>query len=338
MEVTPQQRYKPVDTLTTPPRYNLEVDMVRLPEATLAPKPFAGTQKDIDNSERWLRYLKQYVKYRHLYDDEALTLFKLLLIEQAQDWVHALPKEEIYSFDALAYAFKQRYTPNRLQRYQKASNMWTRTQQTDESVDTYITALRTAANDIKFDDQQQIGYCIIRGLRPALRLHVLQNPHETLEQIIHSARVAEIATTGVNDNEKSVTELSRTVALLVDKLAAKEATATRIQSAAVAAVDTAPRPPQRRSIQTTAPTYNRPNIRPLMQIPGPRQPQQPRTNYYQPRQQEANQQRNCGNCLLIHPVGRCPAFNLQCFICNRNNHFARACRSRPRQQTRFNSE
>jgi hypothetical protein len=96
-------------------------DRPRLPEASLTPKAFGGSAAEIDNSERWLRYLNQYVQYRNLRDDEALTLFKLLLTDQAQDWLYALSDEQADSFHRLQEAFMSRYTPNPLQRYQKAS-------------------------------------------------------------------------------------------------------------------------------------------------------------------------------------------------------------------------
>jgi hypothetical protein len=41
--------------------------------------------------------------------------------------------------------------------------MWTRYQQPNKSVDAYITAQKTAANQTQFSDEQQLGYCIIRG-------------------------------------------------------------------------------------------------------------------------------------------------------------------------------
>jgi hypothetical protein len=140
----------------------------RSAESSLAPKPFAGATTETDNAERWLLYLKKYIDYRHLRDDEALALFKLLLVDQAQDWLYALPEGQAGSFERLEEAFMQRFTPNPLQRYQKASHMWTRNQGPTESVDAYITALKTAANQIQFRDEQQLGYCIIRGLRAPL--------------------------------------------------------------------------------------------------------------------------------------------------------------------------
>jgi hypothetical protein len=149
-------------------------DRPRLSESSLAPKTFGGSTQEIDNAERWLRYLNQYVQYRNLRDREALSLFKLLLTDQAQDWLYALPEEHADSFHRLQEAFMNRYTPNPLQRYQKASHMWSRMQQENESVDSYFTSIISAANQIKLRDEQQLYFCLIRGLKPHLRLHVLQ--------------------------------------------------------------------------------------------------------------------------------------------------------------------
>jgi hypothetical protein len=95
-------------------------DRPRLPESSLAPKTFGGSTQEIDNAERWLRYLNQYVQYRNLRDEEALTLFKLLLTDQAQDWLYALPEDQADSFHRLQEAFMSRYTPNPLQTISKS--------------------------------------------------------------------------------------------------------------------------------------------------------------------------------------------------------------------------
>jgi hypothetical protein len=144
-------------------------DRPRLPEASLTPKAFSSSAAEMDNAERWLRYLNQYVQYRNLRDEKALTLFKLLLTDQAQDWLYPLPQEQSDSFHPLQEAFMTRYTPNSLQRYQKASHMWAGVQQPQKSVDSYITAIKTAANQIQLKDEQQLCFCVICGLRPNLR-------------------------------------------------------------------------------------------------------------------------------------------------------------------------
>jgi hypothetical protein len=257
-------------------------------------------------------------------------LFKLLLIDQAQDWLYALPEGQADSFEHLEEAFMQRFTPNPLQRYQKASHMWTRNQGPTESVDAYITALKTAANQIQFRDEQQLGYCIIRGLRAPLRMHVLQNQHGSLEEIAHSARVAEIATAGATDSDKTVAELSRTVSVLVDKLTAKDNVVATPPVATVAAVAMGgadnDRQPRRQPFQSA---YNRPGG-----AQGRQQRQQPSQQRYQDRGGQTTS-RSCGNCLGFHDPNRCPAFGQTCYNCDRRNHFARACRSRPQARRQF---
>jgi hypothetical protein len=305
----------------------------RSAESSLAPKPFAGATTDTDNAERWLLYLKKYISYRHLRGDEALALFKLLLIDQAQDWLYALPEGQADSFEHLEEAFMQRFTPNPLQRYQKASHMWTRNQGPTESVDAYITALKTAANQIQFRDEQQLGYCIIRGLRAPLRMHVLQNQHGSLDEIAHSARVAEIATAGATDNDKTVAELSRTVSVLVDKLTTKDNAVATPPVATVAAVAMGgadnDRQPRRQPFQSA---YNRPGG-----TQGRQQRQQPSQSRYQDRGGQTTS-RSCGNCLGFHDSNRCPAFGQTCYNCDRRNHFARACCSRPQARRQFSIE
>jgi hypothetical protein len=195
-------------------------ERTRPPELSRTPRAFRGSAAEIDNADRWLRYLIQYVQYPNLRDED---LFKLRVTDQAQDWLYALPEDQTDSFHSLQEAFMKRNVANPLQRYQKASHMWSQVQQ---PVDACITALKTAANQIQLTDEQQLCYCIIRGLKPALRLHVLQNEHDTLEAIQNSSRVSEIATAGVGDN-KTVAELTRAFTLLVDKLTAKDTAASR---------------------------------------------------------------------------------------------------------------
>jgi hypothetical protein len=312
-------------------------DRPRLPEASLTPKAFGGSAAEIDNAERWLRYLNQYVQYRNLRDDEILTLFKLLLTDQAQDWLYALPDDQADSFHRLQGALMSRYTPNPLQRYQKASHMWSRMQQDNESVDSYFTAIKSAANQIKLRDEQQLCFCLIRGLKPHLRLHVLQNNHDTLEDIQHSARVAEIASAGIVDNDKAVSELSKTVTLLVDKLTAKQ-TATPPPAAPVVAAVTSDRGgnDRQQDRQRYMPSYNR-RGQTSRQPSQPRQQNQRRFGYQNPdRMASGHGPPACGNCLLTHETNCCPAFAQTCYNYNRQNHFARARRSRPQQQQRYN--
>jgi hypothetical protein len=149
--------------------------------------------------------------------------------------------------------------------------------------------------------------------------------------------VAEIATAGVADNDKTVAELSRTVTLLVDKLTAKDATtATPPAAPTVAAVtserDNNDRQPRRQQYTSS---YNRSRGQPGRQQQ--QRPQFQRNFGYQRQDRTATSSgQPCGNCLTFHDANRCPAFAQTCYNCNRRNHFARACRSRPQRQQMYN--
>ena len=340
------QQYEQYRCVTPTPMAERET---RISEATLAPRPFSGSSKD--NAERWLRYFTEYTRYKNMRDDDIVQLFKLLLTDHASDWLYTLPQEVQRSWEALGHAFESRWLPSELQRYNTASNMWTRVQQPDESVETFITAVQTAANQIHFKDDQQLGYCIIRGLRPAIRTYVLQNDHTTIDNIIRHAKVAEIANAGTAETDKTVADLSRTVTLLAEQLSTRDTKSPAPVRSAVANVDQQHN--TRRRPQSTASYRQFDNRRQTStnwtrQVPRPSTPQQQRQlrrpGYQQPQRVDRTNDGNnawtpqCGNCLTLHSRGQCPAYGLVCFFCNRKNHIARACRSRARPQVRFSTQ
>ena len=116
------------------------------------PKSFTGRADDTASAERWLKYFEQYATYKKLKDADALALFKLLLADDAQDWLSALSNIQTQNLATLFDAFRHRYLPSNLQRYQTASTMWSRVQQNNESVDAFITALQKAARQIDLND------------------------------------------------------------------------------------------------------------------------------------------------------------------------------------------
>jgi hypothetical protein len=257
-----------------------------------------------------------------------------LLIDQAQDWLYALPEGQVDSFDHLEEAFMQRFTPNPLQRYQKASHMWTRNQGPTESVDAYITALKTAANQIQFRDEQQLWLLHHQRLEGATfvctscRISMDRWRRSPTAQGWQKSRQQ-----GPPTATRRVAELSRTVSVLVDKLTAKDNVVATPPAATVAAVAMGgadnDRQPRRQPFQST---YSRPGG-----PPGRQQRQQPLQQRYQDRSGQ-NTSRLCGNCLGYHDPNRCPAFGQTCYNCNRRNHFARACRSRPQARRQFSIE
>lgn len=266
-------------------------------DSSLAPKPFGGKSTDIVNAERWLRYFQQYVAFRHLKEPDVVALFKMLLIDEAQDWLLALPDVGTLALPELYEQFHNRYFPNELQRYQTAATMWSRVQQPTESVESFITSMKTAANKIDMHDDQQLIYCIIRGLKPNIRLHVLQNSHATMSELLRSARVAEIASAGHDANDQAVAELSKTVSVLVNKLTTGERSSsvsvvTQPTSTGDVDIIQQPRPPTGRPQSATSRrggwSARRP---PVLRSGQPRLPsQQPQPHHHQQQQSQMQYQ------------------------------------------------
>jgi len=162
-------------------------------DTALAPKPFRGMDVDTERTEQWLDYFNTYAQFRHIQGESKAQLFKLLMTDQAADWLRSLPTATTMDFDSLVKEFKKRYAITDIDRWKKVSSVWSREQLPSESVDTFITDIRNAARIIPITDDTLLRFAVVRGLKPDIRLHVLQSGASTLDAVVHSARVAEAA-------------------------------------------------------------------------------------------------------------------------------------------------
>ena len=135
-------------------------------DTAFTPKPFNGVESDSDRTEQWLEYFTTYTAFRGISGVAKVHLFKLLLVDQAADWLRSLDVTVSSDFDELLRAFRRRYSLNDIDRWRKASSLWQRDQQSTESVDTYMTAIQNAARIVPINDPTLVRFAIIRGLRP----------------------------------------------------------------------------------------------------------------------------------------------------------------------------
>jgi hypothetical protein len=311
-------------------------------DSSLAPSRFSGSKKDIDNVDTWLRYFNHYVTFRNMSELDALNLFRLLMTDLAAEWMSTQPPAILDDYTSLMRAFKDRFTLNAMQRVQKAVDVWHRVQQPNETVDAYIADIRKFARQGGLKEEAQIATAIIRGLKLNIRLHVLTHSNSTtLNDVIDAARTAEAALALAPDStDQTITELSKTVALLADKLAAKDTGAT---------TTTTPAP-----VMTTTPNISvmaadryqdgypqqQQRFQHQRQFNNNRFGRGPRgRGTYQPtrgsrqqrsfadQQQRTDAERSCGNCGRQHSIGNCAARGNQCYACSKYGHFARCCRS-----------
>ena len=83
--------------------------------------------------------------------------------------------------------------------------------------------MQNTARVVPITDTNLLRFAIVRGLKPAIRLHVLQSGAQTLEEVIKAARVAEAALSASAPTD-DITKLTDQVAQLVAKLATTSVT------------------------------------------------------------------------------------------------------------------
>jgi hypothetical protein len=221
-----------------------------LNDSNISPKPFEGKQGDSERAEQWVNAFKAYAKLRSLTKASQAQYFALLMVKDAAIWLQSLPEEITTNIDSLIAEFNKRFSLTALDRWRKASTLWSREQAQDESVDKYISDIRNSARIVPITDQAMLQFAIIRGLRPEIKLHVLQSSPKSIEDVLSSARVAEIAT-AASQPTSEVTLLRRQVATLIEKLDSKPT---------VAAV-TQPEPSRR--VTFSSPRRDEPEQRPM---------------------------------------------------------------------------
>jgi len=313
-------------------------------DTNFTPRPFKGSSTDNEQVERWLEYFDTYTKFRGIDGPARLQLFQLLLQDQAADWLRTTPKTDDYS--ELLAAFRQRFAVSDIQRWEKATAIWTREQQPGESVDTYVTDIKNMARIVPVTDETQLRFAIVRGLRNNIKLHVLQSAAQTLDDVIKAARVAEAALTATGDVTSSdFTKLTQQVGELVDHLKKSSTTVNTVN----AAPSRTPSPRRVRfddsetsSLRGNSTSNNRTTDRneqyrlreQYQPRPTPTAAQQVYRDEQPARYNNNNRWRGntrCRNCGRFHDndMRKCGAARTQCFNCLRYGHLARFCLAAP---------
>jgi len=93
--------------------------------------------------------------------------------------------------------FLQRFGRSAARRWNDANMLWTE-KEGEVNVDDYVTKITQLAKRLPDLDESMLRHAIIRGLKPHIRSHVLQADVKTMAELLHAARVAEMASSAAD--------------------------------------------------------------------------------------------------------------------------------------------
>lgn len=161
-------------------------------DSLIGPRPFQGISQ---NGEDWINYFEKYCQYKDFTDEDRLRLMKLLLVEQASDWVNSLQPEQLQSYATLQAAFRERYFRSPQLRWKDESTLFNSPQLDTESVDNYVARLQKIARRAG-SNETTLHHAVINGLKGPIKMAVCQQGLGSLQDTLRAARIAEISVGG----------------------------------------------------------------------------------------------------------------------------------------------
>jgi hypothetical protein len=201
----------------------------------MSPPLFSGLTSE--DAQIWYNNLLDFIEYKTVPNEKKLSLFKLRLGDYARDWLTSLPDDQKDSFEHLSAAFLARFRPKEMEKFRYAKELFNDRQAADETVDQFITKLRKKAAVVGIDPAMQVFACI-NGLIPSISAYVLEHKHDSLEEILKHARVAEMTRSMSLTDTGSNT--AQQLSVLTDQMCRLDAKLSKITTASIEKRDQSP--------------------------------------------------------------------------------------------------
>lgn len=301
---------------------------------SLAPRTFHGLPGE--NAESWLEMYKLYVRARALTALEEINLFPLFLRDGAADWYQSLQAPTNQDINLTTAAFKLHYAPSVLEKTFDIECVFSRTQQPNERVADYVVAMQKLASQLSSSGEPvQISpdilrSLIMRGLRPHIKRHVVQQNPKTLTEVLNAARAAEIS-----ENVGATANDAKMDALMSEM---KNLSLRFTPTPALSAVDRRSPTPERRRESETPTLLGKRRVTFTEETGTTKQPAMSKSPVQLRGRGRFFSRRMQGNCRTCQRCGsvacaggnNCYAVkqNLSCYQCGQRGHVSRMCRTR----------
>jgi hypothetical protein len=274
-------------------------------------------------AKMWMNKYDTFTTLHGYTDDKRITALPLFLKGKALRWFTAQDLSSIDWF-YVKQLFLERYAPSSIQQYQRLDRLYNRKQKTTEPFKDFLQDIISESKILHRFSEEFIKDSVIRNAKPAIRQFILQRPHETYDDVMESACLADnTISTDSDPNDKvlsSIDELKQ--ALSVMTLAFKRNDNNNINKPSVrfqipetnnTRSDFSGHPGQRR-----IPSFNRLYNTQM----GQRYP----IRY----NRDNRSSRTCFRCGEYHREYTCFARNYKCYNCQRIGHLSRQCPDRRR--------
>ena len=301
---------------------NLNIPMAE--PINIAPMPFRGAPGE--SALDWLSMFAKYCVFKGVNDDRKKALFSLMMQGTACDWLDGLTTEQTASYAEMEKAFKERYGMPDCVKFKSVSNIFTRRQADNETINDFVTNVQKLAKENGLDDNMTM-YAILNGLKPKIAPWVTSKSPKTIQEIIEHGRVAEAMQT----SPTSDTSILQSLVQQVQELGQK------VERQHVRSVSRSPTPTRGRRVTFKTPTETRPAER---RDNWSRRNGGQRPNYnsrqtftsngrgnWSPNGSGAQAANRCLKCNQARHVdySHCKALNARCFVCSKVGHLAICC-------------
>lgn len=178
------------------------------------PNYFQGLSQE--DPYEFVRQFELWANFNNLDEKSAISAFQLLLRGPAATWFKSLAKSSITKFQELSKLFIARYTildkP-----WNEIGSLWTTRQLANQNVHDYVANIQFKADRLQVN-AETVFQIALHGLLPGVKNCVLQKNVKSIEELLQTASLYELATDSTTDSNAQILQSLQDMKQQIDRL------------------------------------------------------------------------------------------------------------------------